>query len=323
VSIEKPRPTPRRNSTGLARDIEILETLGRPEAISSGGLGVTRIAELTGRDKTVISRTLATLAEAGMVARDTESLTYRIGPRLYALAARTREASLVVLARPHLRRIARHTGETVHLSVLQGGNVLTLVSEQSDHQIRTAGWEGVTTAAWRTPSGRVLLSDRDDEGLTAWYDEHGSDGPTIGPGPSDSTPPRFIVLEPPPPQSVIVSTIEDLRREIDRIRRDGFALSDQELEMGVVAASAPVTDFSGRIVAALNVSAPKARVPGRLTALGQFVAHAARPLSAQLGASQQRVLHDFGHGRMDPILARRPRRGRSDRSSSPEPGSTG
>ena len=275
---------PRRNSTGLARDIEVLEALGRPEAVRSGGLGVVRLAEIAGRDKTVMSRTLATLADAGVVTRDPQTLTYRIGPRIYALAARTLEAGLVANARPHLRHLAQHTGETVHLSVLQGGNVLTLVSEHSDYRIRTAGWEGVTTAAWRTPSGRVLLSDRNDGELTAWYAEHGHDEPTVGPGRSDSTPPQFIVLDTPPAESMIVKDVDDLRTEIQRIRTTGYALSDEELEVGVVAASAPVTDYTGRVIAALNISAPKARVPGRLVALGEFIAHAAQNLSVQLGS---------------------------------------
>lgn len=282
MSQPKP-PAPRRNSSGLGRDIEVLETLGLPEALQAGGLGVVRIAELTGREKTVISRTLATLADAGLVARDPESLGYRLGPRLFALAARTSEAVLVREARPYLRRIARHTGETAHLSVLRGGNVLTLVSELSPYQFRTAGWEGVTTAAWRTPSGRVLLSDWDEEELEAWYEQHGHDKPMVGPGRTDHTS-AFTVLDAPPPEHVVVRDLRDLKLEIARVRERGYAISDEELEVGVVAASAPVTDFTGRVVAAVNVSAPKARMPGSLETIGEFVAHATEPLSAHLGA---------------------------------------
>lgn len=275
--------TPRRNSSGLSRDIEVLEVLGLPEAVAGGGLGVLRIATLTGREKTVISRTLATLADAGVITRDPDTLAYRLGPRLFSLAARTAEAALVAEARPYLRRIARHTGETAHLSVLRGGNVLTLVSELSHFEVRTAGWEGVTTAAWRTPSGRVLLSDWDDDELTAWYAQHGHDHPLVGPGRSDPLSARFSVLQTPSEGSLVVHTLDDLRAETARIRTAGYAISDGELEVGVVAASAPVTNFTGSIVAALNVSAPKARISGRLNELAEFVAKAARPLSARLG----------------------------------------
>ncbi len=243
---------------------------------------MVRIAELTGREKSVISRTMATLADVGLVTRDPETLTYRLGPRLFALSARTIEAALVAEARPFLRKIARHTGETTHLSVLRGGNVLTLVSELSPYEFRTVGWEGVTTAAWRTPSGRVLLSDWDDEDLAAWYAVHGRDLALVGPGRSGVDSP-FEVIDSPTPDSARGATLAGLRAEIARIRRCGYAISDEELEVGVVAASAPVTDFTGRIIAAVNVSAPKARFPGDLNVIGEFVAKASQTISAKLG----------------------------------------
>jgi len=60
----------RKNKAGLVRDLEILEVLGSLESKNSGGLGVSRVAELSGRDKGQISRTLSTLLDAGFVTRD-------------------------------------------------------------------------------------------------------------------------------------------------------------------------------------------------------------------------------------------------------------
>ncbi len=68
-----------------------------------------------------------------------------------------------------------------------------------------------------------------------------------------------------------------------RIRTRGYATLDGELEQGVVGASAPVRDLNGRIIAAINVSAPKARIGNRLDGLGHYVATAAQELSKQLG----------------------------------------
>jgi DNA-binding IclR family transcriptional regulator len=93
----------------------------------------------------------------------------------------------------------------------------------------------------------------------------------------------FPVLDAPPPGSAPVTDFDSLLVELERIREQGFALSDEELEFGVVAASAPVTDLTGRVVAAINVSAPKARIGQRLDALGAFVGRAARDLSRRLG----------------------------------------
>jgi DNA-binding IclR family transcriptional regulator len=276
---------PRRNSSGLARDIEILELLGGADAVRNKGLGVLQIAQLTGRDKAVISRTLATLADAGLLERDEDSLTYSLGPRLFSLAARTTESRLVAESRPSLRRIALSTRETTHLCVLRGGNVLTILSELSPHEFRTTGWEGVTTAAWRTPSGRVLLSDWDTASLERWYAEHGHDLPIVGPTDPVMAASGFSVLSAPPEDKAVVTDFQTLLDELARIRTKGYALLDEELEHGVVGASAPIRDLNGRVIAAINVSAPKGRIGERLEALGRYVAAAAAELSGRIGAA--------------------------------------
>src|SRR5690606_6940955 len=109
----------RRNTSGLTRDSASLDLLGEAEAFRNGGLGVSRIAQRSGRDKAVVSRALSTLAEAGLVERDETTLAYRLGARLYALASRTAEATLAQTSQTALRRIARATRETTHLCVLR------------------------------------------------------------------------------------------------------------------------------------------------------------------------------------------------------------
>jgi DNA-binding IclR family transcriptional regulator len=278
-------PQPRRNSAGLRRDLELLEILGSTEAESHGGLGVLRIAELTGRDKGQISRTLATLAEAGLIARDKQTLNYRLGYQLYALAARTLESRIVREAAPYLRKIVTATHETAHLCVLRGDNVLTLTSELSEYAFRGVGWEGVSVAAWRTSSGRVLISDWGHDDLRRWYERHGRDHPVTSPvSPLLQQATATEVREGTP----TITDFPDLLRHVHLIRTRGYATVDEEFEMGVVGASAPVYDFRGRITAAINVSAPKTRLGPHLDEVGALVARVAGELSAQLGANGAR-----------------------------------
>ena len=280
-----PPPSPaRRNTSGLARDLEILEVLAGPQSLREGGLGVLRIAELLARDKATVSRALATLADAGVLDRDPDSRTYHLGSRLYALAARTRDAALVQRAQPLLRHAVQSLRETTHLCVLRGGNVLTLVSELSPREVATAGWAGTTTAAWRTPSGKVLISDWDRASVDSWYTVHRDDEALVNPRGSRSGA-EFSVLVEPRPDNVVVRDLASLHAELDRIRRRGYATSDEELEHGVVAASAPVRDATGSVVAALNVSAPKSRVGQRLEELGAYVARFSAALSTELGGT--------------------------------------
>ncbi|WP_343924886.1 IclR family transcriptional regulator [Rhodoglobus aureus] len=274
-------PPKRRNSAGLRRDLELLEALGTQEAISSQGLGVVRLAEISNRDKGQVSRTLSTLADAGLVARDPVSLAYRLGHQLYALAARTAEAQLVHVAMPFLRRVVSATHETTHLCVLRGDSVLTLTSELSEHAFRGLGWEGVSTSIWRTSAGRVLVSTWSDEELSQMLEANGGDAIVSSPAPQIGTATRGDSV---PASNLKVTDAESLIREIELIRSRGYATVDEEFEIGVVGVSAPVYDFRGNLVAALNVSAPKARLGGHLDEAGTFVARVAREFSAALAS---------------------------------------
>ncbi|GLZ11605.1 IclR family transcriptional regulator [Actinomadura sp. NBRC 104425] len=251
-------------SAGLRRDLEILELLARPEH-ASGGLGVSRIAELLGREKSQVSRALKALESEGMADRDPESLEYRLGWRLYALAARTAEARLTHLAAPYLRRLVAALNETTHLCVLRGSGVLTLLSVSPTHAFRGLGWEGVTVPVPMTSAGRVLLSDWAPDTLRAWMASWLKESPM--PGHPRQRPPD----------------IDYLLREIAMIRKRGFAAVDEEFEPGLVGVSAPIRDFRGGIIAAINVSAPKGRLGGHLDEAGRRTLAVARELSAKLG----------------------------------------
>jgi DNA-binding IclR family transcriptional regulator len=260
-----------------------LELLASDAATRLGGYGVTELAKLTGRSKTVVSRALATLAAAGLAARDPASQRYRVGSRVFALAARSAEAQLVQSGQPVLRGLVSATHETAHLCVLMHGNVLTLASEVSPYEIRSAGWQGVTTAAWRSSSGWVLLSDWDELSLRYWYDERGHDSTVIGEDVFGREVSPFSLHDRLPPGRGKVHDFASLRAEISRIRVDGYSVLDEDLEAGIVGVSAPVRDHTGRIVAALNVSGPKERLGGKLEVLGGIVRQAGVKLSRALG----------------------------------------
>src|ERR671916_1806001 len=100
----------------LRKELAILIVLGREEAVENGGLGVVRVAELIGREKSQVSRALRTLAESGLVDRDPLTLHYRLGWRFFALAARAGEQRLLAAAPPLLERLLKDLGGTGHLS---------------------------------------------------------------------------------------------------------------------------------------------------------------------------------------------------------------
>src|SRR5829696_6656522 len=247
--------------TNLRRELAILSVLGGEEALGDGGLGVVRIADLIGREKSQVSRTLKVLAESGFVDRDAATLKYRLGWRFFALAARAGAQRLLSVTPALLRRLVENVGETAHLSVLQGVEVLTVLSESPPHAVKADGWAGRTVPIYCTSSGRALLFDHDHEALYSLL-----------------TGVEFRELRP-----GTVRDIEELEESIALARERGYALVDEEFEFGLVGAAAPVRDFKGQLVAALNVSAPKFRLGGRLQSAGEEVKRAAHELSALLG----------------------------------------
>ncbi len=249
------------NATTLRRALAILFALGEDEAASDGGLGVNRIADLVGREKSQVSRSLKILAQYGLVERDPGTLGYRLGWRLYSLAARSGHASLLAAAAPLLKRLRTDLGETVHLSLLQGAEVMTVLSESANRTVLAAGWVGRTVPVHCTSSGRALLFDHELSELRALLGDVELDG--AGP-----TAPRDV---------------DELFGRIATARARGFALVDEEFEAGLVAAAAPVRDFTSRVVAAVNVSAPKFRLGDRLDAAGVAVKVVADELSRRLG----------------------------------------
>jgi IclR family transcriptional regulator, KDG regulon repressor len=234
-------------TAGLARGLAVLCALADDPA-GRDGLGVVRLAEAVGGDKSQLSRTLQALEEHGFVERDPQTLAYHLGWRLFALAARVGESRLLAEAPPVLRSLVRELGESVHLSVRQGDQVLTLLSESPPATLHAPGRVGGLTPLTSTSAGRALAIDLDDADLEA-----------LG-----------------------------LARDAGRIaeaRSLGYAIVREEFEPGVVAAAAPIRDASGRVLAALNVSAPRFRFDDRLEDAAVRVVAAADRLSAALAGT--------------------------------------
>lgn len=251
--------------TSIRRGLEVLLSLGSEAALEGGGLGVTRIADLLGREKSQVSRTLKTLADFGLVERDPDSLAYRLGWRLFALASLAGERRLLDAGRPILARLVDAFEERAFLSVLQGSDTLAILSESAPTSLQASGWVGRTTPAYCTSVGQALLFDHDAGELARVF--RGVAFARLGPG--------------------TARDLDELAARIAAARARGYAISDEEMEPGLVAAAAPVRDGSGRIVAALNVSAPKFRFGDRVEEAGAALVVAAADLGAALAGQRE------------------------------------
>ncbi len=260
------------SATSLRRGLAVLFALAGDEAVGTGGLGVTRIADLIGREKSQVSRTLKILAEHGVVDRDPKTLAYRLSWRFLTLAAQAGEQRLLEQGPRVLRGVVAELGERAHLSVLHGTQVLTVLSESPPHAVQAAGWVGRTVPAYCSAAGRALLFDHGRDPLAS----------------------LFANVEFRPLARRTPHDVDELHARVVADRARGYAVVKEELERGLVAVAAPVRDVHGTIVAALNVSAPKFRFGRRLGAAGKVVTAAADELSFTLGWSRADASYSAG-----------------------------
>jgi DNA-binding IclR family transcriptional regulator len=165
--------------------------------------------------------------------------------------------------RPLLRRLVGRLQERAHLSVRQGADTLTIASESSPHSLQAVGWVGRTSPAYCTSVGQALLFDHSRSELDLLFD--GIRFERLGPN--------------------TARTVRELHARIESGRERGYAIADEEMEPGLMAAAAPVRDAHGRIVAAVNVSGPRFRLADRVPEMGREVMAAAAGLSSAVGGA--------------------------------------
>lgn len=222
---------------GSARPRDFVQSLERGLAIirvfsaERPALTVTEIAEATGLTRAAARRFLLTLVELGYVA--TDGRYYELTPRVLELGyAFLSGLSFPEVALPRVERLVSEVGEASEAAILDGHEIVYVVRVPGPALMTIAVNVGARMPAYATALGRVLLAGLPDDRVAELLDQ----------------------VE---PVALLPRTIVDrgeLRAEIRKVREQGYALVDQELEEGLVAIAAPVRDRTGRVVAALNLS---------------------------------------------------------------------
>lgn len=222
----------------------------------------TELAASTGLAKSTTSRLLLALERNGLVTRD-DTGGYRAGELFARYGSRTGVLSdLTIVARPHLEQLAELTGETVNLGVEQSGGVQQIAQVDSPHVLGATYWVGRLVPLHCSALGKVLLA----------Y------------GAADLPDGRLERLT-----TRTLTRRADLAAELDEVRERGWALTDEELEPGLVAVAAPVAADGRTVVAALSVAAPTARASGaRVGELAACCVDQAQALSETLGHRTRR-----------------------------------
>jgi DNA-binding IclR family transcriptional regulator len=223
-------------------------------------LSFTELSDETGLARSTTSRLLAALERTELVERDASG-GYVAGP-LFALHAALHDPwpQIARMARPILETVGEQTGETVHLGVRRGEDVVHIAQVESTFLLSARDWNQVDVPAHCSSLGKVLYA----------FD--------VLPVPSGR-------LERRTPRTI--TTREALTTELATIRRQRYATTVDELETGLTGIAAPVEGRDG-VFAALGISGPTARLQDRTDRIGRLLIEQADVLSALL---RRRTLH--------------------------------
>lgn len=218
----------------LARAVAVLEMLGESEI----PLSLAEICQRMQIHKSTAHRSLMVLERITLIER-TQDNRFRLGLKLYELGNRAVEQmDLRARIRPYFWRLSAQLGETVHLGVLQKTSVVYLDKVEPNRRICLSSKTGSSNPVYCTSLGKAILAYLPEE--------------TVGDIISRI---RFVRYT-----SKTLTNKDDLLKSLERVRKRGFAVDDEEIEMGVRCIGAPIFDESGFPIAALSMSGPTSRV---------------------------------------------------------------
>ena len=242
----------------LDRAIEVFEHLSEAQ-----GKPLSVIAEEMGQSPATVYRVLVTLETRGLVEFDSVEQVWFIGARAFVIGARfLRRTSLVDRARPILRKLMEATGETANLGIEKEGDVLFLSQVETHANIRAFFPPGSLSPMHSSGIGKAVLAFMDDDRLTRVLDAAAFEAFT----------------------EHTITTAEDLRADLDQTRVRGFAIDNEEKNVGMRCIAAPVFDMNSEVVAGISVSGPISRVAQDQTdRLSRAVIDASRQLTQAIG----------------------------------------
>lgn len=267
ASRASPRPAARTGTVqerggiqSVNRAVDIIDCVAkRPD-----GIGLAELSIGLGLNKSTAFHLIKTLEGAGLVAQNPETRRYRIGARLFALAAGAlNERTLLLLATPILEDLSRETGDAAHLAVRDRDEIVVVARTEATGMLQLSGRTGETRPAHATAIGKMLLAGMPGDDLRRLL--------------GSLRLRRFTA-----------NTITDrdtLAEQLRIIRDNEVAYDDREFDEDIKCVAVPVRDFAGRCAGAMGLSGPAWRLAAKpLREKSRRLRAAADMLSAQLGS---------------------------------------
>ena len=243
------------NVRAVERAVQILSSFHDGHAEQ----GVSEIAQATGLHKATAHRIIMTLFNTGFLERTADGEKFKLGLRMVGLGlGALHRLDIRRAAQPHMQKLVDDLQEICTLGVFDHGQVLYVEVVNSNHSLTIAARVGRHLPAHCTASGKVLLAFLAPDVVQSVL----------------STPLEAYTEK-------TITSPDRLREELEVIRQRGYAIADEELEVGIWAISVPVRDIDRNVVAAMSIPFPVNRLdPKRVPEIAQAVLKAANAVSA-------------------------------------------
>lgn len=247
----------------LSRGLSVLYLLSE----STVPLSSTELSSILKLSKSAIQRLTFTLQRLGYLERNRENKKFRLGPKSRSIGFSVmRNLDLKRVAYPFMKEIARDVGETVNLAVLDGDEIVYVERIVTERTLNVNMQIGSRRPLYSTSMGKTILAFLPERRLKKMLEAIDLIRFT----------PRTITRK------------SDLRSELDRVKFLGYAISNEEMEIGVRSVAAPIRNFTDGVIAAVNIAGPTSRVSLKNleSKLCEKVVEMARRISFALGYAE-------------------------------------
>lgn len=223
---------------------------------------LSEIAEGVGLNKSTAHGILNTLKYHGLINQDEESHRYRLGLRLMELGSRAASSlNIIQIAGPKIRKLCREIEETVHLGTIDGEEMVYVDKIESWQSMRIASSVGARLPAYTTSLGKAIMAFLNVDDLM-------------------KTIPN--VFRPFTPNTIM--NMEDLLEELKKIRRNGYAIDNEEYSIGLKCVAAPIFNYEGKVKYSISVSGPEVRMTeGKMDMVTLLVKEVCADISEKIG----------------------------------------
>lgn len=240
------------------RVLKIIEAVVNAE----DGLGVIEASEFVDLPPSTTHRILTALVKQSYLSQDKVNKKYYPGKMLFAISGKlVRDNSLATLGRPFLVDLSDETGETVHFCILEDYKTYLIDKVRSNKNLTHTSNMGFKDEPYLTSFGKVLLANMSDEQIEKYIETS-----------------TFIRRTP----NTIIDKSE-LKKELRSIKREGYAVDNEEAEEGLYCIATPVYDSNGSVAAAISISGPTFRVKEDFDKNLECLKKASKNMSAALG----------------------------------------